>query len=71
MPFSGFQLVALGGEPMKQSVIDSWSSSVELINTYGTTEATVYQSIHTYRPKEGKQQDDEEASILDKTVSQH
>eukprot|EP00041_Stephanoeca_diplocostata_P037491 m.1421675 g.1421675 ORF g.1421675 m.1421675 type:complete len:457 (-) comp25047_c0_seq38:5594-6964(-) len=36
--------VALGGEPMPQRVISTWSNQVRLINTYGVTEGTVYQT---------------------------
>lgn len=36
--------VALGGEPIPRTVVESWAPAVDLINTYGVTEATVCQT---------------------------
>jgi non-ribosomal peptide synthetase component F len=37
------KVVALGGEPMPETVVSQWAGRVTLMNLYGTTEATVYQ----------------------------
>lgn len=39
--------VVLGGEPMTQQTVETWASGVELVNTYGVTEAVVYQAAYT------------------------
>ncbi|KAJ1490749.1 hypothetical protein T484DRAFT_1883850, partial [Baffinella frigidus] len=44
------RVVALGGEAMKAETITEWAGSVALLNVYGTTEATVYQSAHRMEP---------------------
>ena len=38
------QVLALGGEPMTQHVIDVWAEKVNLYNVYGATETTVFQT---------------------------
>jgi len=46
-PSSTLQTVMLGGEPMPVALVRRWlRRGVRLINTYGTTEATVYQATH-------------------------
>jgi non-ribosomal peptide synthetase component F len=47
------QVVALGGESMRKETITEWRQHVTLINTYGVTEATVYQAAHVYSPISG------------------
>ncbi|KAI8811060.1 hypothetical protein BJ742DRAFT_798082 [Cladochytrium replicatum] len=44
------KVVALGGESMSQKIADTWSDRVTLINTYGVTEACVYQSAAVVSP---------------------
>eukprot|EP00960_Hanusia_phi_P022860 675480-Hanusia_phi.AAC.4 len=39
------QVVALGGEAMSRELVDRWAEHVCLLNVYGTTEATVYQTM--------------------------
>jgi len=41
----GLQVVALGGEAMPAAVIRTWAGAVRLLNTYGVTEACVYQTV--------------------------
>ena len=56
--------VFLGGEPMPASLIKTWLGlGVTLINTYGTTEATVYQFAYTI-PREV-------ASLTDEQIHEH
>ncbi|KAG8469179.1 hypothetical protein KFE25_007697 [Diacronema lutheri] len=43
-PPASLRVVALGGEPMPLPLAASWSGQVVLLNTYGTTEACVYQA---------------------------
>ena len=40
------EVVVLGGEPMSVALRKAWQDRVRLFNTYGVTEATVYQTIH-------------------------
>ncbi|TPX58033.1 hypothetical protein SpCBS45565_g08091 [Spizellomyces sp. 'palustris'] len=44
------QVIALGGEPTPQSVVDTWAEHVVLLNTYGVTECCVYQTVCHLRP---------------------
>ncbi|CAK9005843.1 Nonribosomal peptide synthase agiA (NRPS agiA) (Aspergillicins biosynthesis cluster protein A) [Includes: Nonribosomal peptide synthetase [Durusdinium trenchii] len=48
--FPELEELALGGEPMPQTLIDcalgSWNAKPRLVNIYGVTECTVYQSTH-------------------------
>ncbi|KNC97577.1 uncharacterized protein SPPG_07049 [Spizellomyces punctatus DAOM BR117] len=44
------QVIALGGEPTPQSVVDTWAEQVVLLNTYGVTECCVYQTACRLRP---------------------
>ena len=56
--------VLLGGEPMPVKLIRAWLDlGVTLINTYGTTEATVYQFAHVVPPAV--------ASLPDADIQQH
>ena len=41
------ECVALGGERMTAGIIEQWASALRLVNIYGVTECTVYQSSHT------------------------
>ncbi|KAK3276536.1 hypothetical protein CYMTET_15399 [Cymbomonas tetramitiformis] len=41
------RVVALGGEPLQAETVQRWANGqVTLLNTYGVTEATVYQTTH-------------------------
>jgi acyl-CoA synthetase (AMP-forming)/AMP-acid ligase II len=40
--------VTLGGEKVPRELVKSWVESVQLVNVYGTTEGTVYQTSHTF-----------------------
>lgn len=56
--------VLLGGEPMPTGLIRAWLGlGVTLINTYGTTEATVYQFANAISP--------EVAALPDASIQQH
>ena len=49
------RVVALGGEPTPASLARAWLPLVErLVNAYGVTECTVYQSFHTYADVEAR-----------------
>lgn len=39
------RVVALGGEPTPGALVAAWGDAVELLNTYGVTECTVYQTL--------------------------
>eukprot|EP00440_Ansanella_granifera_P030972 gb/GFBE01033633.1/.p1 GENE.gb/GFBE01033633.1/~~gb/GFBE01033633.1/.p1 ORF type:complete len:332 (+),score=53.49 gb/GFBE01033633.1/:1-996(+) len=41
--------VCLGGERSPQPLLDSWASKLVLLNTYGTTECTVWQTLRRMR----------------------
>ncbi|KAI8921913.1 hypothetical protein DFJ77DRAFT_3476 [Powellomyces hirtus] len=41
--------IALGGEPMSQATVNTWSEHVRLLNTYGVTECCVYQAYARIR----------------------
>ena len=47
------RVVALGGEVMPAAMAARWAARVQLINTYGVTECTVYQAAHTIPPPAG------------------
>lgn len=49
-PPSCLRVLALGGEKSAQDFIDRVASKVALLNTYGVTEATVYQTTHRFTP---------------------
>ena len=58
-PSLTLQTLMLGGEPMPVTLVRRWlRRGVRLINTYGTTEATVYQA--TYEIPQGVAELDEE-----------
>lgn len=40
----------LGGEAARSDIIDTWASSVELINTYGPAEGTIWPSVARFPP---------------------
>lgn len=44
--------ICLGGERMGPDLVDLWAGAfgVRLLNTYGTTECTVWQTLHEMRP---------------------
>eukprot|EP00929_Paragymnodinium_shiwhaense_P009439 TRINITY_DN113615_c0_g1_i1.p1 TRINITY_DN113615_c0_g1~~TRINITY_DN113615_c0_g1_i1.p1 ORF type:complete len:905 (+),score=134.92 TRINITY_DN113615_c0_g1_i1:74-2788(+) len=42
--------LCLGGERSPQPLLDEWSPRVVLLNTYGTTECTVWQTLRRMRP---------------------
>ena len=42
------RVVTLGGEKVPQQLVERWAEAVRLVNVYGTTEGTVYQTSHTY-----------------------
>lgn len=44
------KVVALGGEPVTKQVVHLWGDHVQLYNTYGVTECTVYQTVGRLRP---------------------
>jgi amino acid adenylation domain-containing protein len=46
--FTNLQVVTLGGERVPRGLVQRWAESVRLVNVYGTTEGTVYQTSHTY-----------------------
>ncbi len=46
--FANLQVVTLGGERIPRRLVQTWADSVRLVNVYGTTEGTVYQTSHTY-----------------------
>ena len=41
----GLQFLALGGEPVPQSLVDTWASRLKLINSYGPSEASIWTSM--------------------------
>lgn len=41
----------LGGEAARSDIIDTWASAVELINTYGPAEGTIWPSVAQFPPK--------------------
>ncbi|EKX52453.1 hypothetical protein GUITHDRAFT_58154, partial [Guillardia theta CCMP2712] len=43
------RVVALGGESMRQSLVEEWGEEVLLLNVYGVTECAVYQSCSRMR----------------------
>ena len=56
--------ILLGGEPMPASLIRLWlRPDVTLVNTYGTTEATVYQFAYRIPPSA--------ASLTDEEIAEH
>ena len=50
--FTSLRTVCIGGEPMSRAMIEVWSSvpGLRLFNTYGVTEATVYQFVQQCQP---------------------
>lgn len=46
--FPALRVVTLGGEKVPQKLVETWAESVRLVNVYGTTEGTVYQTSNTY-----------------------
>jgi acyl-CoA synthetase (AMP-forming)/AMP-acid ligase II len=64
---SSLSTVILGGEPMPVALAKRWlKRGVTLINTYGITEATVYQFAHTIPPRVATFSDD---MILEQTLT--
>ncbi|EKX53113.1 hypothetical protein GUITHDRAFT_64869, partial [Guillardia theta CCMP2712] len=43
--YTELEVVALGGEAMPRELVEKWADRVCLLNVYGTTEATVYQTM--------------------------
>jgi long-subunit acyl-CoA synthetase (AMP-forming) len=39
-------VLALGGEPLPVRLAAIWAPALRLLNTYGVTEAAVYQTVH-------------------------
>mmetsp|Transcript_68412 Transcript_68412/g.222554 ORF Transcript_68412/g.222554 Transcript_68412/m.222554 type:complete len:897 (+) Transcript_68412:70-2760(+) len=44
-----FTTLCLGGERSPQPLLDHWASNIVLLNTYGTTECTVWQTLRRMR----------------------
>ncbi|EKX45237.1 hypothetical protein GUITHDRAFT_71516, partial [Guillardia theta CCMP2712] len=49
------RVLALGGAALTASIVAKWSRALRLINTYGVTEATVYQTWHVC---DGREEDE-------------
>ncbi|KAJ3018571.1 hypothetical protein HKX48_002804 [Thoreauomyces humboldtii] len=49
-PDLALRTLAIGGEPMSQTVMDIWAHRVRLLNVYGPTEACVNVLIHEMTP---------------------
>eukprot|EP01134_Creolimax_fragrantissima_P006394 CFRG6394T1 len=45
-PLPHLHTIALGGETMPQAMLSAWANKLRIINTYGVTEATAYQTYH-------------------------
>ena len=48
--FPDLKVAALGGEKIPPGILEEWGGAVCLLNTYGTTEATVYQTTARLDP---------------------
>ena len=46
--YTSLEVVTLGGERIPRHLVKTWAEAVRLVNVYGTTEGTVYQTSHTY-----------------------
>ena len=46
--YTSLEVVTLGGERIPRHLVKTWADAVRLVNVYGTTEGTVYQTSHTY-----------------------
>lgn len=48
---STLRVLTLGGERMTCEQVKNWSESVRMLNVYGTTECTVWQTVQTMSPE--------------------
>eukprot|EP00418_Pyrodinium_bahamense_P051706 CAMPEP_0179173340 /NCGR_PEP_ID=MMETSP0796-20121207/85535_1 /TAXON_ID=73915 /ORGANISM="Pyrodinium bahamense, Strain pbaha01" /LENGTH=168 /DNA_ID=CAMNT_0020876559 /DNA_START=1 /DNA_END=504 /DNA_ORIENTATION=+ len=52
LPLATLTTLCLGGERCPQPLLDNWTMRITLLNTYGTTECTVWQTIRHMRPSD-------------------
>ncbi|CAE7225065.1 tycB [Symbiodinium natans] len=50
MDLPSLTTVCLGGERSPQPLLDQWAAKLQLLNTYGTTECTVWQTLRRMLP---------------------